>query len=141
VVLVALLATPAHVSVRHATRHETDAPHVDVRLGQNGEAIDRANPDVAVRPQHTSRFTEHRLRIRAMLDRPHGRDATEGGIGEWKMLGVAANELDGNTGQLGTPARHDEPSQRDVDANGTDSTLRDDAGEIAGPRAYVEPRP
>ena len=136
---VSLSPAQAHVPVRKGSRHEADAPDVDVRLAEEREPVHRTKADIAIPRQHSPRFTERPVRVRAMLECPDRDDPGECRIGKRKVLGVAANEIGRNASQLGATARDDEPPQGDVDSGGANPLLRDGTCEVAGAGPDIQP--
>ena len=57
------------------------------------------------------------------------------------MLRVAADEIDGNSRELRSSSRDDQPPHRDVDTDGAYSLLCDHAGQVTGTGADIEPWP
>jgi len=141
VVRIALPAPPPHVPIGEPARHEPHSPHTDVRLSEHGEAVHRPESDVATQNQHALRLGERLVGVATMLERSDRDDPRERAIGEWKVFGIAANEIDLSPCELRPPARDNEPPHRHVDPNGTNAVLRDRTCQITGPRTDVEPRP
>src|SRR5204863_6641884 len=118
---------------------EADAPHADVRLGKQREAIHGAHVQSTVRLEDTRRVRDECVGVEAVLQRAEGDDAPEGPIAKGEMLAVAAHQWSAHPRALQTPTRHDEPPERDVDADHPLSASGSREHEVGGPTADVEP--
>ena len=139
VMLVALPGAPVYVRISPSSRDETDAPHPDMRLGQQREAIHRADVQPTAGLEHAGRLGDERVGVAAVLERAERHDALKGSIGKREVLAIAADEWRADAGALQAAARNDEPPERDVDPDHPLPAPEARKHQIGGAATDVEP--